>query len=123
VNALRHTHELVVPGGTLVDLHPITESSVQANGRRIGVIEESEWVNVTLPNAEARLDEAIRGGYYALEAEIEFELRQHFDSIEELVEAKRAYVEVQADLVERIRDAGPPIVTTEHCIGRRLRVL
>ena len=123
MNALRHTHELVVPGGTLVDLHPITESSVRANGRKIGVIEEPEWVSVTLPNAEARLDEAIRDGYYVLEAEIEFDLREHFDSIEELVEARRAYVELQDDLVERIRDAGPPIVTTEHCVGRRLRVL
>jgi hypothetical protein len=121
VHALRHAHELLVSGGILVDLHPVTEERVEANGQTIGVIEEPDWVAVVLPNAEARLREAIHDGYYTLEAEIEFDLFQHFDSIDELMEAKSDRLEVQPELVQRIRQAGPPLITSEHYIGRRLR--
>ena len=121
MHALRHAHELLVSGGILVDLHPVTEERVEANRQTIGVIEEPDWVAVVLPNAEARLREAIHEGYYTLEAEIEFDLFQHFDSIDELIEAKSDRLEVQPDLVQRIRRASPPLITSEHCIGRRLR--
>jgi hypothetical protein len=121
VHALRHAHELLVSGGILVDLHPVTEERVEANRQTIGVIEEPDWVAVVLPNAEARLREAIQDGYYTLEAEIEFDLFQHFDSIDELIEAKSDRLEVQPDLVQRIRQASPPLITSEHYIGRRLR--
>ena len=121
VHALRHAHELLVSGGILVDLHPVTEERVEANRQTIGVIEEPDWVAVVLPNAEARLREAIHDGYYTLEAEIEFDLFQHFDSIDELIEAKSDRLEVQPELVQRIREASPPLITSEHYIGRRLR--
>ena len=121
MHALRHAHELLVSGGILVDLHPVTEERVEANQRRIGVIEEPDWVAVVLPNAEARLREAINDGYYTLEAEIEFDLFQHFDSIDELIDAKSDRLDVQPDLVQRIRQASPPLITSEHYIGRRLR--
>jgi len=52
----------------MVDLHPVTEEQVEAGGRTIGVFEEPEFVSVHLPNAEARLEEAIRAGLYTLEA-------------------------------------------------------
>jgi hypothetical protein len=121
VHALRHAHELLVSGGILVDLHPVTEERVEANRQTIGVIEEPDWLAVVLPNAEARLGEAIHDGYYTLEAEIEFDLLQHFDSVDELIEAKFDRLEVQPELVERIRQAGPPLITSEHYIARRLR--
>jgi hypothetical protein len=121
VHALRHAHELLVSGGILVDLHPVTEERVEANRQTIGVIEEPDWVAVVLPNAEARLREAIHDGYYTLEAEIDFDLFQHFDSIDELIEAKYDRLEAQPDLVQRIRQASPPLITSEHYIGRRLR--
>jgi hypothetical protein len=121
VHALRHAHELLVPDGILVDLHPVTEERVEANQRRIGVIEEPDWVAVVLPNAEAGLRQAIHDGYYTLETEIEFDLLQHYDSIGELIEAKYDRLEVQPELVQRIRQAGPPLITSEHYIGRRLR--
>jgi len=121
VHALRHVHELLVPGGTLVDVHPVTEEQVEAAGRTIGVIEEPDWVSVVLPNAEARLRDAVRDGFYALEAEQEFDLLQHFDDAEELIEAKRDLLDSQPELVRRIRAAHPPLRTREHYVLRRLR--
>jgi ubiquinone/menaquinone biosynthesis C-methylase UbiE len=123
VHALRHVHRLIAPGGTLVDSHPVTEEEVEAEGRRIGVIEETEWRSVVLPNAEARLSDAIQDRLYALEAETEFNLLQHFDTADDLIEAKSDLLEAESGLVRRIRTARPPFVTREHYILRRLRAL
>ena len=88
-----------------------------------GVIEEPEWRSVVLPNAEARLADAIQDGFFALEAKTEFDLLQHFDTAEDLIEAKANRLESQLELVRRIRTARPPFVNREHYIARRLRGL
>jgi hypothetical protein len=121
VHALRHVHGLLVPGGTLVDLLPLNEERVEAAGGALGVIEEREWLRVDLPNAEARLRDVIRDGLFALEAEEEFELLQHFDTADELVEAKSDLLEEQPVLVREIRAATPPFFTREDFVLRRLR--
>jgi hypothetical protein len=121
VHALRHVHSLLVPGGTVVDLHPLDEERLEAAGRPLGVIEETEWVTVDLPNSEVRLRDVIRGGLYALETEVEFELLQHFDDAGVLLEAKADLLEQQAALVREIRAATPPFVTREEFVLRRLR--
>ncbi len=123
MHALRHVHRLLVPGGTLLDSHPVTEGEVVADGGPLGVIEEPEWRSVVLPNAEARLTDAIQDGLYALEAETEFDLLQHFDTAADLIEAKIHPLESQSELVRRIRAARPPFITREHYILRRLRCL
>ena len=94
-----------------------------AEGRPLGVIAEPEWRSAVLPNAEARLAEAIRDGLYALEAETEFDLLQHFDTADDLIEAKADRLQSQSDLVRRIRAAPAPYVTREHYVLRRLRRL
>jgi len=123
VHALRHVHKLLVLGGTVVDLHPVAEEQVEAAGGRVGVIEEPDWISVDLPNAEARLEEAIQDGLYTLEAEVEFELLQHFDEVEELLAAKEDELAAQPALVRRIRAATPPLITRQRFVLRRLHAL
>jgi hypothetical protein len=123
VHALRHVHRLVVPNGTLVDVHPVSEERVEAQGGAIGVIEEPEWTTVELPNAEAALRRTVREGLYALEAEREYDVLSHFDSSAELIEEKRDLLECQAALTARIEAATPPLVTRMRVVLRRLRVL
>jgi hypothetical protein len=122
VHALRHVHRLLVPGGTLVDLHPVTEEQVEArSGTVIGVIEEPDYASIHLPNAEARLQQAIEEGLYVLESETEFDFLQHFDDAGELIEKNHEKLAVQPALVRRIHAAAPPLVTREHVVLRRLR--
>jgi hypothetical protein len=122
VHALRHVHQLLVHGGTLVDLHPVTEERVETyEGRIIGVIEEPGFLSVDLRNAEACLQGAIDDGLYRLEAEIEFDFLQHFDDVEELIEAKREHLAAQPSLVRQIRAAARHLVIREHVVLRRLR--
>jgi hypothetical protein len=124
VHALRHVHELVVPGGMLVDLHPVTEEQVETGeGTVIGVLEEPDFVATHLPNAEARLQESIRDGLYLPEQETEFDFLQHFDSAEELIEKEQELLAGHDSLARRIRAATPPLVVREHTVLRRLRVV
>ena len=122
MHALRHVHRLVVPGGTLVDVHPTTLERVEAGGRALGVIEDPEWLDVDLPNAERRLRELTGEGLFTLEAEAEFDLLQHFDTADDLIDARRDLLEEQPELVRDIRAAAPPLVNREHYVLRRLRV-
>jgi hypothetical protein len=121
VHALRHAHELLIPAGALIDLHPVTEEQVESQGRVIGMIEEPDWVTAVLPNAERRLREAIHEGRYVLEEELEFDLLQHFDEVDELVDSERDLLDLQPALLRRIREAAPPFVVREHYVARRLR--
>ncbi len=121
MHALRHVHRLLTPGGTMVDLHPVTEEQVEVDGRPIGVIEEPDYVQVLLPNAERRLREAIAEGLYSLEAETEFDFLRYFDAADELVAAHADPSIVKQELLRRVRDAAPLLVIREHVVLRRLR--
>jgi hypothetical protein len=124
VHALRHVHELLVPGGTLVDIHPVTEEQVEnREDAVVGVILEPEWITVDLPNSEAALRASVAEGLYALEAETDYDVLEHFDEPEELIEAKRDLLEGQEALVDAIRAAAAPLVTRMHVDFRRLRAL
>jgi len=105
----------------MVDLHPLAEERVEAGGRTLGLIQDPVWLSRDLPNAEACLADAISAGLYTLEAELEFDLLQHFDEANDLLAAREEILVEQRDLVHRIRNATPPLVTREHCVLRRLR--
>lgn len=121
MHALRHVHRLLVPGGTMVDIHPVTEEQVESGGGPIGVIEEPQFRTVDLPNAERRLEEAASAGLYTLEAEDEFDFLQHFDDAEELIASLEDASLVKPALARRMRSATPPLVTREHAVIRRFR--
>ena len=121
MHALRHVHQLLVPGGTMLDLHPLTEQQVEAQGRVVGVIREPEWVDRHLPNAEAGLEQVIGEGLYVLETEVEFDVLQHFDTTEDLLEKAADLLADQQALSRRIRGTAPPFVLREHVVLRRLR--
>jgi hypothetical protein len=107
----------------LLDLHPVTEQQIEAEGTVVGVIREPEWVDRHLPNAEAGLEQAIGEGLYALETEVDFDVLQHFDSTEELLERAADLLADQRALARRIRRTPPPFVLREHVVLRRLRAL
>jgi hypothetical protein len=123
VHALRHVHGLVAPGGTLLDIHPVTEEHIEAAGKLVGVIPEPDWLTGDLPNSERALHEAITDGLYELEAETAYDVLQHFDHPDELIEAKSDLLEPHQALVEAVRRAPAPLRTRMRVVFRRLRVL
>ena len=123
MHALRHVHQLVVPGGTLVEMHPVTEEEILAAGDPVGVIREPEWATIDLPNSEAALRQTISEELYELEAEAEYDVLSHFDRPDELIEAKSDVLAEQQALVDAIRASAPPLVTRMRIVFRRLRAL
>jgi len=123
VHALRHVHSLLARGGTVVDIHPVTEEQVESSEGVVGVIREPDWVNVDLPNSEAALRQTIAEGLYELEEETDYDVLQHFDESEDLIEEKRDLLEGQDQLVNAIRVAPTPLVTRMHVVLRCLRAL
>ena len=121
MHALRHVHTVLTPGGTLVDVHPVTEEQVESALGVVGVIREPDWVNVDLPNSEAALREVVRDGLYEQEAETDYDVLQHFDEAEELLDAKREILDGQDELQRAIAATSPPLVTRMHVVLRRLR--
>jgi len=121
VNALRHVHTLLAPTGTLVDVHPVSQEQIEAAGAVVGTIEEPDWLNVDLPNAEAGVRLVVDEGLYALEAETEYDVLQHFDDAEELIDVKRDIIEGQDALIAAIRSTEPPLRSRMRVVMRRLR--
>jgi hypothetical protein len=99
----------------------VTEEQVEADGAHVGVILEPEWRDIDLPNSEAAVDRAIAEGLYELEAEMEYDVLQHFDQPDELIDAKRDLLETQEPLIETIRAVQGPLVTRMRVVFRRLR--
>ena len=123
MNALRHVHTLLVPGGTLVDAHPVTEERVESAAGVVGTIAEPEWLEVDLPNSEAGFRQVVAEGLYALEAERSYDVLQHFDEPADLLEAKQDILEGQDALIAAIRAAPPPLRARAGVTARRLRAL
>ena len=107
----------------MLDLHPVTEQQVEAHERIVGVIRGPDWVDRDLPNAEAGVEHAIADGIYVLEAEVEFDVLQHFDTAQDLLEKEADHLVTQQDLVRAIRRTPPPLFLREHVVLRRLRAL
>ena len=107
----------------MLDLHPVTEQQVEAGGRILGVIQEPDFVDRDLPNAEAGLERVLADGLFALEAAVEFDVLQHFETARDLLEKEAEHLAGQAALERLIREEPPPLVLREHVVLRRLRAL
>lgn len=107
----------------MLDLHPVTEQQVEAGGRILGVIREPVFVHRDLPNAETGLERVLAEGLFAVEAEVEFDVLQHFDTARDLLEKEAEHLVGQSALERLIREEPPPLVLREHVVLRRLRAL
>jgi len=123
VNALRHVHTLLMPGGTLVDAHPVTEERVESAHGVVGTISEPVWLGVDLPNTEEGLRQVVTDGLFTLEAELAYDVVEHFDEATDLLEAKRDTLEGQHGLIAAIQAASLPLSTHFRVTARRLRAM
>jgi hypothetical protein len=118
VHALRNVHEALVPGGTLLDMHPIPPSTrVERDGISLGEFDDAEFMELVAVT-EAGLEET---GLYTLEAELEFDWLERYESGEELLEDVKEWegCRVPRDVAERIRAAEPPLDIWERVVLRR----
>jgi hypothetical protein len=120
VHALRKIHEALVPEGILLDMHPIPPSTrAEVGGRGLGEFDDAEFMDIVRAT-EAPLN---KGDLFVLEAELEFDWLERFDSSEELLEDVGLWegCRIPETLAAAIREAEPPIDIWEHVVLRRFR--
>jgi hypothetical protein len=118
VHALRNVHEALVPGGTLLDMHPIPPSTrVESAGVSLGEFDDAEFMELVAVT-EAGLEET---GLFMLETELEFDWLERYESGEELLEDVKEWegFRVPLAVAERVRGAEPPLDIWERVVLRR----
>ncbi len=119
MHALRQIHQALVPGGILLDMHPIPPSTrAEVQGMSLGEFDDSEFMQI-VANAEADLE---RTGLFTQESEVEYDYLERYDDPAEMLEDIREDWEtcrVPPDLEKRILDAEGPVDIWERVVLRR----
>ncbi len=120
MNALRRIHRSLVPGGTLVDVHP-SEPALRAEsgGRVLGSFDGSQFF-AEVAIAEGYIDGT---GLWEREAEARFDVIQRCESGKEAVEYTLGYggYTVPDEVGRRVLAAESPIDVREFAVVRRFR--
>jgi hypothetical protein len=120
VHALRKIDAALVPGGSLVDIHPVPPSEqAEAAGRPLGRLDESEFFEVV----RATERELVAADLFELVAEVERDVVERFDTVEEFFEivGERDGVRIPTELAHKVRASRPPIDLRERVVFRRYR--
>lgn len=123
MHALRRIHEGLAPGGILLDMHPVPPSArAEVHGVSLGEFDDAEFM-ATVAATEAGLEETVQAGLFTLEAELEFDWLERFDTGAELIEAARDWdgCRVPEPVEERIQEAAVPVDIWERVVLRRFR--
>jgi SAM-dependent methyltransferase len=122
VHALRQIHRALVPGGLLVDMHPVPPSTrVEVRAESLGELDDAEFMALVAATEAPLWDTDL----FSLEEELEFDWLERFDSAEELIEAVSSWewTRIPATLIERVRDVDGPVDIWERVVLRRFRAV
>jgi hypothetical protein len=121
VHALRQIHQALVPGGVLLDMHPVPPSTrAEVQGRSIGDFDDAEFMQI-VADAEAEIE---RGGLFTRQSEVEFDYLERYDDPAQLLEDITEGWEgcrIPSELEARIRETDGPVDIWEHVVLRRFR--
>jgi hypothetical protein len=121
VHALRRIHQALVPGGALLDMHPVPPSTrAEVDGKSLGDFDDSEFMRI-VSDAESVLE---RSGLLEWESELEFDYLERYDDPAQLLEDIMDGWEgcsVPQELEERIREADGAVDIWERVVLRRFR--
>jgi hypothetical protein len=113
------------PGGILLDLMPFEPwVPVECSAGEVGKIDAREFARGAR-ETEASLGRTVREGLFALERELRFDVLEHFDSAERLLEIVGEWGRTR--IPQRVRSgverARPPFRVRQALVVRRLRAL
>ena len=123
MHALRQIHQALVPGGVLLDMHPVPPSTrAEVRGVSLGEFDDAEFMEL-VSAAEAKIEDS---GLFTRESELEFDYLERYDDPPQLIEDVKEDWEgciVPPDLEARILEAGGPVDLWERVVLRRFRAL
>jgi SAM-dependent methyltransferase len=118
VHALRQIHRALVPGGILLDMHPVPPSTrAEVDGVSLGDFDDEEFFEVVRATERPLAETAL----FVLEDEIEFDYLERYDNGSELLEDVKSWegCRVPRSLAKAIREAEPPVDIWERVVLRR----
>lgn len=122
MDVLRDTHRALVPGGDLLDFHPIFPpwARIEAGDEIVGDLEEPSFPE-QLRATEEGMREVVRRRSFRLVAEQTHELREHYDDADELVDVWQD--EIQPDLERLVRAVRGPLEVVDKVVFRLYRAV
>jgi hypothetical protein len=121
VHALRRIHQALVPGGVLLDMHPVPPPTrAEVRGESLGEFDDAEFMRI-VANGEAEIE---RSGLFRREWETKFDYLERYDDPAQLLEDIKEDWDgcvAPADLEARILEAGGPVDIWERVVLRRFR--
>ena len=121
MHALRRIQQALVPGGVLLDMHPVPPSTrAEVDCKSLGDFDDSEFQRI-VSDAEGVLE---RSGLFGWESELEFDYLERYDDPAQLLEDIKDGWEgcsVPSELEARIREAEGPVDIWERVVLRRFR--
>jgi len=119
VHALRRIQQALVPGGVLLDMHPVPPPTrAEVNGKSLGEFDDSEFMRI-VSDAEGVLE---RSGLFDWESDLEFDYLERYDDPAKLLEDIKDGWEgcsIPPDLEARILQARGPVDIWERVVLRR----
>jgi hypothetical protein len=86
VNALRNVHRMLVPQGTLLDLHPVPPNArVLVDDVDVGPVHEEEFFRCDLRPAERELRRVVREGLFVPLRETRFSVDSRYEDPLDLI--------------------------------------
>lgn len=122
MHALRQIHKALVPGGVLLDMHPVPPSTrAEVGGKSLGEFDDSEFMRL-VADAENKLEQS---GLFTRESELEFDYLERYDDPAQLLEDIEEGWDgctVPPELETRILEADGPVDIWERVVLRRFRI-
>ena len=119
MHALRRIQQALVPGGVLLDMHPVPPSTrAEVNGKSLGDFDDSEFQRI-VSDAEGVLE---RSGLFERKSELEFDYLERYDDPAQLLEdidEEWDGCSEPPELEARIREANSPVDLWERVVLRR----
>ena len=119
MHALRQIHQALVPGGVLLDMHPVPPSTrAEVEGETLGDFDDSEFMRL-VADAEGILEGS---GLFERDSELEFDYLERYDDPAQLLEDIEQGWEgctVPPELAVRIRESDGPVDVWERVVLRR----
>jgi hypothetical protein len=126
VNVLRDTHRALVPGGLLLDFHPIAPPwpRVVASDEDLGELRYDPFLD-DLRATEGGMDETVGRGLFEPVAAQTHEISTHFDDTDELLDGWLTEDEEWAspELKRRLRSRAGPVDVVNRLVFRLYRTL
>lgn len=124
MNVLRDTHAALVPGGSLLDFHPVYPpwAHVEARGRVLGELREPQWPELVRAT-EAGMHEAVELGLFRALAERTCEIAQHYEDGDELMAAYEDDIDMADELRKRVLRTRGPVRVVQKLVFRLYRAV